>query len=76
MMIKFIIDVVLFSSMFTFVTGIVLAAAHVLGWLEGSRTKAEVFLVTTWGWPNYYRRALHGPDAIPVAQCSAGSRKH
>ena len=31
MMIKFIIDVVLFSCMFTFVTGIVLAAAHVLG---------------------------------------------
>jgi hypothetical protein len=30
MMIKIIIDVVLFSSMFTFVTGIVLAAAHVL----------------------------------------------
>jgi ABC-type phosphate transport system permease subunit len=30
-MIKLIIDVVLFSSMFTFVTGIVLAAAHVLG---------------------------------------------
>ena len=31
MMIKFIIDVVLFSCVFTFVTGIVLAAAHVLG---------------------------------------------
>jgi ABC-type phosphate transport system permease subunit len=31
MMIKLIIDVVLFSSMFAFVTGIVLAAAHVLG---------------------------------------------
>jgi hypothetical protein len=31
MMTKFIIDVVLFSCMFTFVTGIVLAAAHVLG---------------------------------------------
>jgi hypothetical protein len=31
MMIKFIIDVVLFSCMFTFVTGVVLAAAHVLG---------------------------------------------
>ena len=30
-MIKFIIDVVLFSCMFTFVTGIVLAAAHVAG---------------------------------------------
>jgi hypothetical protein len=31
MMIKLVIDVVLFSCMFTFVTGIVLAAAHVLG---------------------------------------------
>jgi hypothetical protein len=31
MMIKFIIDVVLFSCMFTLVTGIVLAAAPVLG---------------------------------------------
>jgi hypothetical protein len=31
MMIKFIVDVVLFSCMFAFVTGIVLAAAHVLG---------------------------------------------
>ena len=30
-MIKIIIDVVLFSSMFAFVTGIVFAAAHVLG---------------------------------------------
>jgi hypothetical protein len=31
MMVRIIIDVVLFSCMFTFVTGIVLAAAHVLG---------------------------------------------
>jgi hypothetical protein len=31
MITKLIIDVVLFSCMFTFVTGIVLAAAHVLG---------------------------------------------
>ncbi len=31
MMIKLIIDVVLFSCMFAFVTGIVLAGAHVLG---------------------------------------------
>jgi hypothetical protein len=30
-MIKLIIDVVLFSCMFTLITGIVLAAAHVLG---------------------------------------------
>jgi hypothetical protein len=31
MMIKLVIDVVLFSCMLTFVTGIVLAAANVLG---------------------------------------------